>query len=146
MRREISLETQLKCAEFYYENNLTQEQKKQYETFEEWFKWCSAEASEEYFNFEDNFAKVIESEHNLENFTTEQLVAELQKRTDIMFVGGFYDKKRIMDLCSANETEAEAFMEVCNPREYDWFLESIITELRQLFENWQDENDQVIND
>lgn len=100
---------------------------------------------EAFFNCQYNFAKPIEHEGNLENFTTEQIIAELKKRTDIMFVGNFYDKEHIMDLCSANEMEAEAFMQDCNPRHYDWFLESISTELQQLFENWQDENDQIIN-
>jgi hypothetical protein len=146
MRKGISLETQLKCAEFYYENNLTNEQRKQYERFEEWFQWCSAEASKEYFNFEDNFAKLIENEHNLENFTTEQLIAELQKRTDIMFVGNFYDEGRIWGLCGANQMEAKAFMEDCKPWESDTVIENADIELQALFENWQDENDQIIND
>jgi hypothetical protein len=84
--------------------------------------------------------------NNLENFTTEQLIMELKKRTDIMFVGNFYDKEQIMELCGANENEAKDFMEDCNPREYDTVLENADLELQALFENWQDENDQIIND
>ena len=90
------------------------------------------------------FAKY--SEHNLESFTTKQIIAELKKRTDMMFVGNFYDKEQIMELCGANEMEAKDFMQDCNPRENDAVLENADLELQALFENWQDENDQIIND
>jgi hypothetical protein len=142
MRKEISLETQAILNEIYRKHK----QKKRGEGFEKWFKGLSTEELEALLNCQYNFAKIIENEHNLENFTTEQLIMELKKRTDMMFVGNFYDKEQIMELCGANEMEAKDFMEDCNPREDDAVLENADIELQGLFENWQDENEQIIND
>jgi len=91
-------------------------------------------------------ALVGERNATLQQISSEELIAELKKRTDMMFVGNFYDKEQIMELCGANEMEAKDFMEDCNPREDDAVLENADIELQGLFENWQDENEQIIND
>ena len=83
---------------------------------------------------------------NINNYTSEQLIQEIRKRGDLMIIGNFYNKKHIMELCNANEMEATAFMEDCDPQENDATLESAGIELQALFENWQDEDDQIIND
>ncbi len=66
----------------------------------------------------------------------------LYQRDDLIFVGGVYCKQRVMELCDATVEEAEAFMGDCNPLDYDWVDETGADNLRQLFENWQDENEQ----
>ncbi len=66
----------------------------------------------------------------------------LSQRADLIFVGGVYCKQMVMELCEATVEEAEAFMGDCNPLDYDWVDESATENLRQLFENWEDDNEQ----
>jgi len=66
----------------------------------------------------------------------------LYQRTDQIFVGGTYCKQRVMELCDATVEEAEAFMEQTDPLRYDWVEESATENLRQLFESWQEEDEQ----
>lgn len=83
---------------------------------------------------------------NINNYTSEQLIQEILKRGDLMIVGKWFTKEYIMELCGANEMEATAFMGDCDPQENDAVLESADIELQALFDNWQDEDDQIIND